>query len=82
MAMRQRSLFFGTGGFKSVWCGKGEGFKEKCRVPTVKHRGGSVLMWGCVSALYLESLKIIVVTQNTTSSFCFRVYSFASTNLS
>uniref|UniRef100_A0A669BAZ2 Transposase Tc1-like domain-containing protein n=1 Tax=Oreochromis niloticus TaxID=8128 RepID=A0A669BAZ2_ORENI len=26
------------------------GFKTKCMVPTVKHGGGSVLMWGCMSA--------------------------------
>ncbi len=41
---------FGTDGFKTVWCRKGEEYKDKCMVPTVKHGGGSVLMWGCMSA--------------------------------
>ncbi len=41
---------FGTDGFKTVWRRKGEEYKEKCMVPTVKHGGGSVLMWGCISA--------------------------------
>ncbi len=41
---------FGTDGFKTVWRRKGEEYKEKCMVPTVKHGGGSVLMWGCLSA--------------------------------
>ncbi len=36
----------GTDGFKTVWRRKGEEQKEKCMVPTVKHGGGSVLMWG------------------------------------
>ncbi len=41
---------FGTDGFKTVWRRKGEEYKEKCMVPTVKHGGGSVIMWGCMSA--------------------------------
>ncbi len=41
---------FGADGFKTVWRRKGEEYKEKCMVPTVKHGGGSVLMWGCMSA--------------------------------
>ncbi len=41
---------FGTDGFKTVWRRKGEEYKEKCMVPTVKHGGGSVLMCGCMSA--------------------------------
>ncbi len=41
---------FGNDGFKTVWRRKGEEYKEKCMVPTVKQGGGSVLMWGCMSA--------------------------------
>ncbi len=29
---------------ETVWRRKGEEYKEKCMVPTVKHGGGSVLM--------------------------------------
>ncbi len=47
---------FGTDGFKTVWRRKGEEYKEKCMVPTVKHGGGSVLMWGCMSAAGVVSL--------------------------
>ncbi len=36
---------FGTDGFKTVWHRKGEEYKEKCMVPTVKHGGGSGAAW-------------------------------------
>ncbi len=32
---------FGTDGFKTVWRRKGEEYKEKCMVPTVKHGDGA-----------------------------------------
>ncbi len=50
---------FGTDGFKTVWCRKGEEYKEKHMVPTVKHGGGSVLMWGCMSAAGVGELHFI-----------------------
>ncbi len=50
---------FGTDGFKTVWHRKGEEYKEKCMVPTVKHGGGSVLMWGCMSAAGVGELHFI-----------------------
>ncbi len=50
---------FGTDGFKTVWRRKGEDYKEKCMVPTVKHGGGSVLMWGCMSAAGVWELHFI-----------------------
>ncbi len=50
---------FETDGFKTVWCRKGEEYKEKCMVPTVKHGGGSVLMWGCMSAAGVRELHFI-----------------------
>ncbi len=50
---------FGTDGFKTVWRRKGEEYKKKCMVPTVKHGGGSVLMWGCMSAAGVGELHFI-----------------------
>ncbi len=50
---------FGTDGFKTVWHRKGEEYKEKCMMPTVKHGGGSVLMWGCMSAAGVGELHFI-----------------------
>ncbi len=45
--------------FGTVWRRKGEEYKEKCMVPTVKHGGGSVLMWGCMSAAGVGELHFI-----------------------
>ncbi len=50
---------FGTDGFKTVGRRKGEEYKEKCMVPTVKHGDGSVLMWGCMSAAGVGELHFI-----------------------
>ncbi len=50
---------FGTDGFKTVWHRKGEEYKEKCMVPAVKHGGGSVLMWGSMSASGVGELHFI-----------------------
>ncbi len=50
---------FETDGFKTVWHRKGEEYKEKCMVPTVKHGGVSVLMWGCMSAAGVGELHFI-----------------------
>ncbi len=60
---------FGTDGFKTVWCRKGEEYKDKCMVPTVKHGGGSVLMWGCMSAAGVRELHFIDGIMNS-QMFC------------
>ncbi len=43
----------GSDGVKRVWRHwrqPGEEYKDKCVLPTVKHGGGSVMVWGCMSA--------------------------------
>ncbi len=59
---------FGTDGFKTAWRRKGEEYKEKCMVPTVKHGGGSVLMWGCMSAAGVGELHFIDGIMNSQMS--------------
>ena len=39
---------FGSDGIQKIWRKPHEEYKEKCMVPTVKHGGGSVLVWGCM----------------------------------
>lgn len=41
---------FGHRDVAFVWRKKGEAFKPKNTVPTVKHGGGSLMFWGCFSA--------------------------------
>ncbi len=41
---------FGSDGVKRVWWQPGEDYKDKCVLPTVKHGGGSVMVWGCMIA--------------------------------
>ncbi len=36
---------FGSDGVKRVWRQPGEEYKDKCVLPTVKHGGGSVMVW-------------------------------------
>lgn len=61
---------FGTDGFKTVWRRKGEEYSEKCMVPTVKHGGGSVLIWGCMSAAGVRELHFIDGIMNSEMYCC------------
>ncbi len=42
----------------------GEEYKDKCVLPTVKHGGGSVMVWGCISAAGTGELQFIEGTMN------------------
>ncbi len=55
---------FGLNGVKRVWRHPGEEYKDKCVLPTVKHGGGSVMVWGCMSAAGTEELQFIEGTMN------------------
>ncbi len=55
---------FGSDGLKRVWRQPGEEYKDKCVLPTVKHGGGSVMVWGCMSAAGTGELQFIEGTMN------------------
>uniref|UniRef100_A0A8C7PQS2 Tc1-like transposase DDE domain-containing protein n=1 Tax=Oncorhynchus mykiss TaxID=8022 RepID=A0A8C7PQS2_ONCMY len=55
---------FGLDGVKRVWRKPGEEYKDKCVLPTVKHGGGSVMVWGCMSAAGTGELQFIEGTMN------------------
>ncbi len=55
---------FGSDGVKRVWQQPGEEYKDKCVLPTVKHGGGSVTVWGCMSAAGTGELQFIEGTMN------------------
>ncbi len=51
--------FFGSDGVKRVWRQPGEEYKDKCVLPTVIHGGGSVMVWGYISAAGTGELQFI-----------------------
>ncbi len=55
---------FGSDGVKRVWWQPGEEYKDKCVLPAVKHGGGSVMVWGCMSAAGTGELQFIEGTMN------------------
>ena len=50
---------FGSDGVKRVWRQPGEEYKDKCVLSTVKHGGGSVMVWGSMSAVDTGVLQFI-----------------------
>ncbi len=55
---------FGSDGVKRVWRQPGEKYKNKCVLPTVKHGGGSVMVWGCMSSAGTGELQFSEWTMN------------------
>ena len=42
---------FGSDGVMRMWRAPGEEYKDKYVLPTVKHGGGSVMVWDCMSTV-------------------------------
>ncbi len=40
---------FGSDGVQHVWRRPGEEYQENCALPTVKHGGCSIMVWGCMT---------------------------------
>ncbi len=55
---------FGSDGVKRVWRQPDEEYKDKCVLPKVKHGGGSVMVWGCMSAGGTGEIQFIEGTMN------------------
>ncbi len=55
---------FGSDGVKRVWRQPGEEYKDNCVLPTVNHGGGSVMIWGYMSAADTGELHFIEGTMN------------------
>ncbi len=60
---------FGSDSVNRVWRQPGEEYKDKCVLPTVKHGGGSVMVWGCMSAAGTGELQFIEGTM-IANMFC------------
>ncbi len=45
-----KTNLFGSDCVQHVWRRPGEEYQENCVLPTVKHGGGSIMVWGCMSA--------------------------------
>lgn len=50
---------WGPDGYKRVWRKAGEALKKENLVPTVKGKGGNVMVWGCMAASGVGNLVLI-----------------------
>ena len=60
---------FGSDGRTMVWRSRDEEFDPKCTVPTVKHGGGSVIVWGCFSK---KGVGKLIILDRTMDRFYYR----------
>ncbi len=50
---------FDSDGVQHVWWRPGEEYQENCALPTVKHGGGSIMVWGCMTTAGTGELRFI-----------------------
>ena len=54
----------GSHGVQHVWREPGQDYHSECIVQTVRHGGGSVVIWGCMSAKGVGEMTFIDGTMN------------------
>ncbi|CAH1975274.1 unnamed protein product [Acanthoscelides obtectus] len=64
---------FGTPGVTFVRRRVGEEFNQEYVVPTLKHGGGSVMVWGCMSASGVGEMFVCEGRMDATKSLVFEV---------
>ncbi|GBL93022.1 Transposable element Tcb1 transposase [Araneus ventricosus] len=52
-------MLFGTDGIQWIRCPQGTRFDPKYQITTMKHGGGNVMVWGCISHLGMGLLRQI-----------------------
>lgn len=55
---------FGADGGRKVWRSKGQALNPKNIIPTVKHGGGSIMVWGCMAGKGVGRLDFIDTKMN------------------
>ncbi len=60
-----------------MWRQSDEEYKDKCVLPTVKHGGGTVMIWGCMSAAGTGELQFIEGTMNA-NMYCDQCWAVTS----
>ncbi len=50
---------FDSEGVQQVWRRPGEEYQDNCALPTVKHGGGSIMVWGCMTTAGTGELRFI-----------------------
>ncbi len=50
---------FDSDGVQHMWRRPGEEYHENCALPTVKHGGGSIMVWGCMTTAGTGELRFI-----------------------
>ncbi len=56
---------FSSDGVQHVWWRSGEEYQKCFVLPTVKHGGGSIMVWGCVSVAVTGELRFIEGTMDS-----------------